>query len=107
MVYEARRRAKRRGQPCTITTADFDIPEHCPVLGTKLQHKYGTPGPAHDSPSLDCIIPSLGYTPGNVVVLSHRANSMKSDANLEELRRLVRFLERVLLSPATVTDPKE
>ena len=40
------------------------------------------------SPSLDRIVPDRGYVPGNVRVVSDRANRLKGDRNLEELRRL-------------------
>ena len=42
-----------------------------------------------DSPTIDKLIPSLGYTKGNVWVISRRANMIKSDATLEELELLV------------------
>jgi hypothetical protein len=42
------------------------------------------------SPSLDRIIPERGYVPGNVRVVSDRANRLKGKRSLEELRRLAR-----------------
>lgn len=38
------------------------------------------------SPSLDRIDNRMGYVPGNVWVISWKANRMKSDASMEELR---------------------
>lgn len=49
-----------------------------------------------ESPTLDKIIPALGYVPGNVWVISHRANTIKSDASLEELKTLTANLEKKL-----------
>jgi hypothetical protein len=40
------------------------------------------------SPSLDRIIPERGYVPGNIRVISDRANRLKGGRNLNELRRL-------------------
>jgi hypothetical protein len=60
----------------------------------------GTPGNRNASPSLDRIDPSQGYIKGNVVVISHKANRLKNDAGLAELRALVAWLE----SPRTVPD---
>ena len=37
------------------------------------------------SPTLDKIIPERGYVKGNVQVISHKANSMKRNASLDEL----------------------
>ena len=38
-----------------------------------------------NSPTLDKIIPSLGYVSGNIWIISHRANTIKSDASIDEL----------------------
>jgi hypothetical protein len=38
----------------------------------------------------------LGYIKGNVRVISYRANAIKRDASLDEMRLLVAYLEREL-----------
>jgi hypothetical protein len=38
-----------------------------------------------NSPSLDRYVPSLGYARGNRWVISSKANTMKSNATLEEM----------------------
>lgn len=86
----ARDRAKRRGLPFTIVVGDVIVPTHCPVLGIPLA-RTGTRGRCHSSPSLDRIVPALGYVPGNVIVVSSRANSLKQDASTEEIAALYRF----------------
>ena len=48
---------------------------------------------AIDSYSLDKIIPELGYVKGNVWIISNKANAIKSNASLEELKLLVKNLE--------------
>jgi hypothetical protein len=94
MFQDARRRAAKRSLPCTITEADIIIPEFCPLLGIKLERSAdGHGGPS--SPSLDKINPALGYVPGNVWVISNRANTLKSDATLRELQTLVSNLIKV------------
>lgn len=90
MLQNAQKRARQGGYPCTITVDDIVIPEYCPLLGIKLHS--GRPLAA--SPSLDKIKPELGYVPGNVWVISHRANALKGDASLEELKMLVANLEK-------------
>jgi hypothetical protein len=46
------------------------------------------------SPTLDKIIPELGYVRGNIAVISHRANRIKSDATLAEVLKLAAWLEK-------------
>jgi hypothetical protein len=48
------------------------------------------------SPALDRIVPHLGYVPGNVVVVSHRANFIKNNATVDELELIARNLKRIL-----------
>jgi hypothetical protein len=91
MFHAAKRRAKARNIPFDISREDINIPEICPFLGTPLEHNNSSrSAPAPTSPSLDRIVPSLGYTKGNVRVLSLRANLIKQDATLEELELLVK-----------------
>ena len=84
LVISARSRAKKRGVTCNITHEDISIPEFCPILGIELQLSTGNGG-SKNSPSLDRIDNSLGYTKGNVQVISNLANTMKSYASKEEL----------------------
>ena len=48
-----------------------------------------------DSPSLDRLDSSLGYTPENVWWISYRANRLKNDSTLEELEKLVKAIRKV------------
>ncbi len=91
MLYSARRRAKEDGCECTITEEDIKIPFACPLLNIPIfkSENFGAPS----SPSLDRINPNGGYVPGNVWVISHRANNIKSNATLEELKLIVAGLE--------------
>lgn len=56
----------------------------------------GTKTLCDGSPTLDRMVPSLGYVRGNVTVISAHANRIKSDASLAELRRVLRYVERGL-----------
>jgi hypothetical protein len=89
MLRAAKYRAQTGGYLCTITEADIIIPERCPLLKTKFERGCGVGQTRPSSPSLDRINPKLGYVPGNVWVISHRANSIKRDATLKELQLLV------------------
>lgn len=90
MFYDARKRALALGLPFDIEPDDLLVPEVCPVLGILLT----LDGPRDTRPSLDRIIPERGYVKGNVAVISFRANRIKSDANADELRRVLAYLER-------------
>lgn len=93
MCKKARARAKEQGIPFAITSKDIVIPECCPVLGIPL---FFTPGKLTDNtPTLDRIVPSLGYVKGNIAVLSCRANRLKQDATVEDVLKLLAWLIRV------------
>lgn len=91
MLRSAKQRAKRTNVPFDLQESDIEIPAFCPVLRTKLSRALGSKGPGENSPTLDRIIPSRGYVPGNVVVISNRANRAKNDLSADELRALADF----------------
>lgn len=86
MLTTAKARAKNKGIEFSITLSDIELPEYCPVLGIKLEVNRGKGhGGKDNSYSLDRIDPTKGYIPGNVQVMSLKANSMKFSATPEEL----------------------
>jgi hypothetical protein len=90
----AKHRAKQEGVPFSITESDIVIPDKCPALGIPLYRGKGSGGHGFNSPSLDKIIPELGYVQGNIAVISHRANALKSDeTNPQVFRRLADWME--------------
>jgi hypothetical protein len=97
MVYRARKNAAKAGVLFDLTENDITVPEYCPVLGVRLQRGVGKP--CYASPSLDRIVPAKGYVRGNVRVISYRANALKRDATLEELRLVLADLERIHGNP--------
>lgn len=80
-------RAKREKVPFSISPSDISIPDRCVLLDIPLIAQKNRM--SVNSPSLDKIIPELGYVVGNIQVISQRANLLKSNSTLEELRRLV------------------
>lgn len=90
---QVRARAKQRGIPFNARVEDFIVPETCPVLGVPLRREYGTGKANGDSPSVDRVIPALGYVTGNIRIISNRANLLKNDASLDELKNLVSYVE--------------
>jgi len=97
LINAAKRRSKIFGYVVDITKEDVPIPEFCPVLGIKLCPSVGEGRKditlLNASPSIDRIDNSKGYTKGNVQVISFRANNLKKDATLEEIKALVRYVE--------------
>lgn len=91
---KAKDRAKRQGVPFNIKPEDIVIPEICPVLGIPLEPADGYP--TDNSPSLDKIVPELGYVRGNIAVISRRANHLKGNGSLGEMRAIVRYMEENL-----------
>jgi hypothetical protein len=72
---------------------DVTIPAFCPVLGLPLFRNQGGKAQGPNSPTIDRIIPALGYVRGNVRVISSRANSIKSDSTPEELLRVAAYMQ--------------
>ena len=86
MLINARYRARKMSLPFSLTIDDIPENTHCPALGIELNYTVGTAaGVRFDAPSLDRIVPELGYVPGNVEVISARANTIKHNATAEEI----------------------
>jgi hypothetical protein len=85
LLDRARRRARQSHLPFSIDRNSIAVPPTCPALGIALL-VGGCRGPG--SPSLDRIIPELGYVPGNVRVISDKANRLKAGRSIEQLREL-------------------
>ena len=91
LLHYAYRNAKRRGETSNLTVDDITIPDFCPVLGIKL--RQGSGHTEDWSPSVDRIDPTKGYVKGNIWIISHKANRMKSNATLEEIGMLYEALK--------------
>ena len=94
LLNKAKNRAKKKGLEFNIDVSDVVIPKICPVLGidiiTDLQGRY-----THNSPSIDRIDNDKGYVKGNVRVISHRANHLKGNGTVAEMRLIIQDLETI------------
>jgi len=110
LLKGARSRAKRDTLPFNISIEDINIPKTCPILGIpivlsseRMEKKYHS-----GSPSIDKIVPKLGYVKGNIQVISMRANIMKSNASLDELERfctnILKLISNVRNSDNSIMD---
>lgn len=98
LLYQARSRAKKFDLPFDLTLPDIVVPDVCPVLGIPLERNTNGRCPSHNSPLIDRIRPELGYVKGNIQVISTRANVMKNDASIEELRKFADWVNQLTLS---------
>ena len=83
MITAAKIRAEEKRVPFNLCAEDVLLPRVCPYLKTELI--YNATRASNQSPSLDRIIPSMGYVPGNIQVISLLANQMKSNATAEQI----------------------
>ena len=93
LLTSAKVRAKEKGCPLDIDiqyVASLYV-DKCPLLGIDLSWENSGMAIAN-SPSLDKIDPRLGYVHGNVWIISHRANTIKSDATPQELLAIANAL---------------
>ncbi len=91
-----RERVKKKGLKLSVD-ADYLISIYpkdslCPILGVKME--WG--GQRANSPSLDRIVPEKGYVKGNVMWLCDKANTMKSNANPEELKTFAKWIKKTI-----------
>lgn len=94
MLSSSRRRATKACVPHTITLEDIEavMTDTCPVFGHRIGHTPTGGGPGPWSPCLDRIDPAKGYVPGNIQVISHKANVMKNDASPDELLQFAQWV---------------
>lgn len=97
LLSGARRRASAKELPfdLTIEWLQTMIVSHCPITlepmdWTRDQVVDGKPGP--NSPSIDKIIPKLGYIQSNCAIVSFRGNSIKNNGTIDEHRRVVQYM---------------
>lgn len=103
MLWEnCKRRALRKGLVFEIEVSDIVIPSVCPVLGIPLFFTQGRRNATDNTPSIDRIDNSVGYTRENIRIVSHRVNSLKRDytidrleAELNEKLKILDYMKRV------------
>jgi hypothetical protein len=92
LLYVAKGRARREGVSFDLVEADVVIPVACPILGIPIAVSEGKGG-MDNSPSLDRLVPELGYVPGNVEVVSFRANTIKNRGTAAEHRAIADWMD--------------
>ncbi len=95
-LSNARRRAKVKGLPCTVSVDWLVLasPDTCPASGVPLS--YINAMSLADSAALDRIDNTRGYEPNNCWVISMKANRIKSDATLAEIEAVAQALRLMM-----------
>lgn len=91
ILRDVKYRCKKKGIPFDLTLEDLDIPDLCPVLGTEINYLGGR-GLCICSPTIDRLIPDMGYVKENCRIVSYRANRIKSDATITELYAVIEYI---------------
>jgi hypothetical protein len=92
LLSNAKQRAKKSNIEFSLTREDIDIPDACPVFGFPLKREGKETWMF--APSIDRVDNSKGYVKHNIIIVSRRANILKKDATLDELRKLTNYYER-------------
>jgi hypothetical protein len=96
MIMRARKRARKHGFAFNVEPEDIVIPERCPVFDVVFSKTYDD-----FYPSLDRKDSKFGYEKGNVAVISQKANRIKSDATIDELRMVLAYMKNKEVDYAT------
>jgi len=94
LLYHARGRAKKYNLPINIYYEDIIIPKNCPVFGIELERSVGHFSDC--SPTLDRIVPELGYVKENIMIISHKANTIKHGGTIEEHEKICEYIKNNL-----------
>lgn len=100
LYFQAKTRAIKKKLPFNIEMDDAKIPAVCPVLGIPLfknpTRLTGKRGQGPNSPSLDKIVPELGYVKGNVMVISALANRIKNNGTPEQVMAVAMWMHNAM-----------
>jgi hypothetical protein len=92
----AKRRAEAKGIPFNLTIKYLMsiVTDNCPVYNTPFVW-HGNKVTGNLSPSIDRIDPIKGYVEGNVVVISSKANNIKSAYKSSDIFKVAEWLQTI------------
>jgi hypothetical protein len=90
ILKRLKERSIQKGLDFDLTVADIDVPLKCPVFGFDLRRNHKVP--LFNSPSVDRINPTKGYTKDNIQIISQLANAMKQNASPEQLLKFAEWI---------------
>jgi transposase-like protein len=96
LLNASKQRAKIKNRIHNITIDDiksiYPIDGKCPVFGFNLM--FNDSGFRENSPSIDRIDSTEGYTVDNIQIISWKANRIKAYATVEELEIVIAFMKQ-------------
>lgn len=94
LLKTARERAARKKVPFALTEewARATWTGQCAITGWPLQLGLQQRGPKYHSPSIDRIVPALGYVPDNCRFILWAVNAMKYDGTDQDLYTLAKAI---------------
>lgn len=94
LISQLKRMAKyqNKGREFNIGVEDVEWVTICPILNIPINY-YSIGGRKSDTASFDRVDTTKGYVKGNVRIISNRANMIKSDLTLEQIIRLVKYVQ--------------
>jgi hypothetical protein len=96
LINASKQRAKLNNREHEINVEDiksiYPADGCCPIFGIKLE--FNNAGFRDNSPSIDRIDSTKGYTRDNIQVISWKANRIKGAASLQDLEMLVAYLKQ-------------
>jgi len=92
----AKRRALKKGLPFDLTVAYIVslMTDRCPVFGTEFKW-VGNGSMLPTSANLDRIDPTKGYVEGNLIIISSKANYIKSAYKAADLYKVADWLYEI------------
>lgn len=99
LLLAAKARARKHNIEFSITEDNLILVTHCPILKIELiYHRTGSGRPSNNTASIDRLDSSQGYIPDNVQILSWRANNLKKDISLDEMRAMSAYYTKLIES---------
>ncbi len=92
-LNQAKYRAKAAGVPFSLQREDVSAIDVCPICQSEMV--FGDDTGRGTSPSLDRIVPELGYVKENVVVICGACNRRKGDSTPELLYAIADYIYRI------------
>lgn len=99
-LLSTKRRAVRQGTAFEdalfrVVLEGNDPPTHCECCGEELDYQSHQRGGYHNpAVSIDRVDNTKGYMVGNCAFICARCNAVKADANADELRAIVAYIDR-------------
>ena len=94
-LQKRKNRARRKGIPTDLNLSIEDLqpyPTHCPIFNLPLAYEAQGHG-SDDTASIDRKNPKLGYTKGNVIIISWKANRLKGDGTAQDHELIAKWMK--------------